>query len=68
MAKFKLKTKKKAAKRFRVTKNGKVIAAKSGRRHLLGDKDTKEKRQMRNSIVMQGKPAQNISKVLLPYS
>ena len=68
MAKYKLKTKKKAAKRFRVTKNGKVLATKSGRRHLLGDKNPQEKRHMRNSIVMEGKPAKNIARVLLPYS
>jgi large subunit ribosomal protein L35 len=63
----KLKTKKKAAKRFRVTKNGKVIAKTAGRRHLLVDKTKKSKRQMRRNLEVPGKMAEKI-KSLIPYA
>ncbi len=62
----KLKTKKKAAKRFRVTKNGKVLAMATGRRHLLGDKNPKRKRQMRGTVELEGNVARNV-KTVLPY-
>ncbi len=63
----KLKTKQKAAKRFRITKNGKVLAKGTGRRHLLGDKTTKSKRHMRRLREMTGNVALNI-KQQLPYA
>ena len=63
----KLKTKKKAAKRFRITKNGKVLAKATGRRHLLSDKDPKTKRQMRHNIEIKGQVAANIRSVM-PYN
>lgn len=63
----KLKTKQKAAKRFRVTKNGKVLAKGTGRRHLLGDKTTKAKRHMRRLIEIPGEVANNIKKQI-PYA
>lgn len=62
----KLKTKRKAAKRFRVTKNGKVIAMATGRRHLLSDKSPKRLRQMRQTVEISGNPAKNI-KAAMPY-
>lgn len=62
----KLKTKKKAAKRFRVTKNGKVLAKATGRRHLLADKSPKRKRQMRQAVEVTGNVAKNI-KTVMPY-
>jgi large subunit ribosomal protein L35 len=62
----KLKTKKKAAKRLRVTKTGKVLAKASGRRHLLGDKSPKKGRQMRRNLEITGRQARVI-KTLLPY-
>ncbi|MBI3306919.1 MAG: 50S ribosomal protein L35 [Candidatus Omnitrophica bacterium] len=43
----KLKTKKAMKKRFRITKNGKVMCSKSFRRHLLTDRSSKRKRQAR---------------------
>jgi len=64
---YKLKTKKSAAKRFRVTKNGKVLAKTTGRRHLLSDKNPKIKRQMRNTIEIKGQVANNI-KAVMPYN
>ena len=43
----KLKTKKAALKRFRITKNKKVLSRKSLRRHMLTDRSSKKKRQSR---------------------
>lgn len=63
----KMKTHKGAAKRFKVTGSGKVVAKKSGLRHILTSKTTKRKRNMRQSAIIEGKDAQNI-KLLLPYA
>jgi|GEM_PF-5284802 len=64
----KLKTKQKTAKRFRVTKNGKVLALRpSGRRHLLVNKETKNKRDGRQAMVIEGTMGKNI-KQALPWS
>lgn len=63
----KLKTKKKAAKRFRITKHGKVLARGTGRRHLLGDKTRKSKRHMRKVRALTGEPARNVQRQL-PYA
>lgn len=43
----KAKTKKAAAKRFRVTGTGKVKFKRAGKRHLLSNKSSKGKRQLR---------------------
>ncbi len=43
----KLKTNRSAAKRFRITKNGKVKRGKPGRRHLLSVKTARRKRHLR---------------------
>jgi large subunit ribosomal protein L35 len=65
--KIKVKTKKSAAKRFSVTKNGKVKYAKQGRRHLLSDKSSKRKRILRVGGIL--KPCeQKRVKSLLPYA
>ena len=45
--KVKHKTKKAIAKRFRLTKNGKLKYGKANRGHLLGHKSRKRKRQLR---------------------
>ena len=63
----KMKTHKGAAKRFKVTGSGKVVAKKSGLRHILTKKTTKRKRGLRQDAVLQGKDAQNI-KLQLPYA
>lgn len=44
----KQKTNKSAAKRFKVTKNGKVRRFKAGRRHLMSVKPGKKKRHLRD--------------------
>ena len=63
----KIKTRKCVAKRFKVTKTGKVMMSKSGRRHILTTKSSKRKRKMRKKIQAKGKFAKNIKKQL-PYA
>lgn len=46
----KLKTKKAISKRFRVTKNKKIIANRANRRHLMADKSPKKRRQLRRPL------------------
>lgn len=48
--KTKLKTKKAAAKRFKITGSGKVVRNSSGKRHLLGGKSSKLKRNKRGDF------------------
>jgi len=45
--KVKHKTRKALAKRFKKTKNGKILHRKAGRGHLLTSKSRKRKRQLR---------------------
>lgn len=46
----KLKTNRSAAKRFRVTKNGKIRRRRAGAGHLLSSKTRKRKRKLRTSV------------------
>ena len=62
----KIKTKKSAAKRYKITKNGKVSYPKQGRRHLLSDKSSKRKRQLRHGGILKECEAKRARK-LLPY-
>ncbi|MBI3313309.1 MAG: 50S ribosomal protein L35 [Candidatus Omnitrophica bacterium] len=62
----KLKTKKAMKKRFRITKNGKVLVSKSFRRHLLADRSPKRKRQARGWHVVDPTDVKRITKGL-PY-
>lgn len=50
--KQKLKTKKAAAKRFKITGAGKVMRGQVGKRHLLEHKPKGAKRQKRGSLVI----------------
>lgn len=63
----KLKTKKSLTKRMRVTKNGKVLRSKSGRRHLLSHKSGHSKRSMRKKAVVPG-PETIMMRRALPYA
>lgn len=62
----KIKTHSGAKKRFKVSKNGKVIRAHANKRHILNKKTTKRKRGLRQTAVAD---ATNVSQVkrLLPY-
>ena len=60
----KQKTRTTVAKRFTVTKSGKVKSSKMGRRHILTKKSTKRKRNL--SYYLEGQVANNIKRQL-PY-
>lgn len=62
----KLKTNKGAAKRFRLTKKGKVKKRTAGRQHIMSKKTRKRKRQMRQDGYLSGAEAKLIRR-LLPY-
>ena len=62
----KLKTHKGAAKRFRVTKNGKVMRRQATKNHMLSKKTTKQKRQLRKSTRVVGAFAASIREMLRP--
>lgn len=64
MKKFKLKNNKSAAKRFRITKNGKVLYAKQGKRHILTKKSSKRKRGLRNTGVLKTCEAKRVMSLL----
>ncbi|AHC14650.1 50S ribosomal protein L35 [Salinispira pacifica] len=62
----KMKTRRSAAKRYKVTGSGKVRYKKQGLRHILTKKSTKRKRKLRKAGILS--PAENdrIRKIL-PY-
>ena len=62
----KLKTNRSAAKRFKITKKGKIKKRKAGRGHILGKKTTKRKRKMRKSSYLSKADTKRIRR-LLPY-
>ncbi|NDC82084.1 50S ribosomal protein L35 [bacterium] len=64
---MKLKTKKAAAKRFKITSTGKVVRNVSGRRHLLGHKSSKLKRNKRGFFAVSDSDMNKI-KACLPYA
>ncbi len=47
-----IKTKKSAAKRFKITARGKVLRSSAGRRHLCQGKSAKRRRALRGSEVV----------------
>ncbi len=63
----KLKTKKSAAKRFKVTKRKKILRSKSKKRHLLTDKSAKKKRSLRGSTTAGKTETKRLLK-LMPYA
>ena len=62
----KIKTHKGAAKRFSITKNGKVKRSKAFRSHILNKKTTKRKRHLRKQAYCSSANAAVIKK-LIPY-
>ncbi len=62
----KIKTKKAAKKRFRITKNKKVLMTKSFRRHMMTDRTAKKKRQLRGWKNVDKTDAHRV-KMMLPY-
>ncbi len=63
----KIKTKKSAAKRFRVTGSGKVKKKNTNTRHLLSNKSTKSKRQARGTTIVEGLGDLKRIKKMMPY-
>ena len=63
----KLKTKKGVAKRFRLTKGGKVKYPKCGKSHLLSSKTSKRLRHLRRPKIVEGNKDIKYIKRMLPY-
>ena len=66
LANQKMKTKRAAAKRFKVTGSGKLVRNKAYKSHILTKKTTKRKRNLRKDIVMDETNVKNMKKIL-PY-
>lgn len=62
----KMKTKKSAKKRYRVSSSGKIRFKRQGLRHILTKKSSKRKRRLRASGTLR-KTDQKKAKELLPY-
>ena len=60
----KLKTNKSAAKRLRVTKNGKIKRFRAGKRHLLSSKSTKRKRRLRKAVMAKPMDCRRLKRLL----
>jgi large subunit ribosomal protein L35 len=60
----KMKTHRGAAKRFKVTKSGKVKYRRQNRNHLLTHKDSKRKRNLRQNAYLTKSDAKRIKKLL----
>ena len=64
---MKLKTKRGAAKRFKLTGRGKVKRSKAYASHLLSSKTTKRKRKLRKNVVVDKRDSRNVKR-LIPFS
>ena len=62
----KIKTHRGAAKRFRLTKSGKIKRAKAYKSHILNKKTSKRKRNLRKGTFVCDAESKNIRK-LIPY-
>lgn len=60
----KMKTKKAAAKRFKVTKGGKILRAKTGHSHLLVKKEAKRRRRLRKIDKVHESMVKKVKRVL----
>lgn len=62
-----VKTKKSAAKRFKITATGKVLRTKAGRRHLMQTKSSKRRRGLRAASLVDETDKYRITQSL-PFS
>jgi len=62
----KMKTRKSASKRYKMTAKGKIKYKKQGMRHILTKKSTKRKRKLRKAGILSDPEAKK-ARVLLPY-
>ncbi len=67
MAKIKMKSNRSAAKRFKITANGKVKRNKGGGSHLNIKKNSKRKRSLNEPVFLEGNTARKIKKYV-PYA
>lgn len=67
MANQKMKTKKVAAKRFKVTGTGKLKRNKANKSHILTKKTTKRKRNLRKATLVDDTNVKTMKKIM-PYS
>ncbi len=63
----KLKSNSGAKKRFKITRNGKVVYARGFKRHILESKSPKRKRQLRGTAVVAEADTPRV-KAMLPYA
>ena len=63
----KLKTHRGAAKRFSLTKSGKIKRSKAYKRHILTKKSTKTKRQLRNVVEINSSDKASV-RAMMPYA
>ncbi len=66
MKKYKVKTSKSAAKRFKKTGTGKLVRMKANKSHILNKKTTKRKRNLRKDAIVD-KTNERAMKKILPY-
>lgn len=64
--KIKIKTRKGAAKRFKITANGKVKRSKANKGHLKSSKNAKRKRHLRQGDAVSSSEVKML-KILMPY-
>jgi len=64
--KRKLKSHRGAAKRFKITANGKILRMHSGKRHLLGTKMPKRMRRLKKLVRVDPADAPHVRR-MLPY-
>ena len=67
MGKQKMKTKRAAAKRFKVTGTGKLVRNKANKSHILTKKTTKRKRNLRKATLVDDTNVKTMKKIL-PYA
>jgi len=65
--KYKLKTYKAAAKRFRVTGSGKIVRTKGGKSHLRRRRSYRAKSKLSSMLVVESSGEKRRIKRLLPY-
>ncbi len=61
----KMKTRRGAAKRFKVTGSGKIRRNKANKSHILTKKTSKRKRQLRKSTILTGVEVKRVKKMII---
>lgn len=61
----KMKTHKGAAKRFKITKHGKIKHYNAGHSHLMSSKNAKRRRRLRKPTAISNKQAKNIRMLIM---